>query len=51
MQPYIILYSTTLHIGVRNLPKVFTVLHGSDLAGNRISYLASNDDDDDETDK
>jgi len=24
MQPYIILYKTTLHIGVRNLPKVFT---------------------------
>jgi len=24
MQPYIILYRTTLHMGVRNLPKVFT---------------------------
>jgi len=24
MQPYIILYNTTLHMGVRNLPKVFT---------------------------
>ena len=23
MQPYIILYKTTLHMGVRNLPKVF----------------------------
>ena len=24
MQPYIILYKTTLQLGVRNLPKVFT---------------------------
>ena len=24
MQPYIILYKTTLHMGVINLPKVFT---------------------------
>jgi len=24
MQPYIILYKTTLHMGVRNLPNVFT---------------------------
>ena len=39
MQPYIILYKTTLQLGVRNLPNVFTVLHGSDLAGNRTAYL------------
>jgi len=31
MQPYIILYKTTLLLGVKNLPKVFT---RSDLAGN-----------------
>jgi len=24
MQPYIVLYKTTLQLGVRNLPKVFT---------------------------
>jgi len=34
MQPYIILYKTTLQLGVRNLPKVF-----SDLAGNRTACL------------
>jgi len=36
MQPYIILYKTTLQLGVRNLPKVFARQR---LAGNRTEYL------------
>ena len=38
MQPYIILYKTTLQLGVRNLPKVFT-RQRPDRESNRVSVI------------
>ena len=39
MQPYIILYKTTLQLGVSNLPKVFSTRQRPGLESNRVSVI------------